>query len=282
MVHLGRERSSGEFRALKTVELGLTPDDDEVERLSREIDILRGLDHEHIVALRDWRRDDGHVTLIMEYCAGGTLEDLLAENGGPLTVSEALCLMGQLLSALTYTHDVQLGEAVSENGDKVEARGITHRDIKPTNILFKRVRGDEWTLKLADFGLAKAFGRSGSSGLTETGSFGGSLSFICRQQFVNYKYAKPEVDVWAAAACLYFALTGHPPRDVDARKPIESILEQNPVPIRKRNPAVPEDLATVIDAALNDDVELKHKTAGSFQTELESHLPSGGTHPPRP
>ena len=93
-----------------------------------------------------------------------------------------------------------------------QVTGLVHRDITPRNI-FISISEDIPSAKISDFGLAKAFELAGLSGNTRTGNFSGTLGFICKQQLINYKYARPEVDVWAAAAVLYYMLTGMPPRD---------------------------------------------------------------------
>jgi serine/threonine protein kinase len=64
--------------------------------------------------------------------------------------------------------------------------------------------------KVGDYGLAKAFDAAGLSGQTRTGSMAGTPHFMPRQQVVNFKYARPEVDVWAMAASLYNILAGWP------------------------------------------------------------------------
>jgi len=65
--------------------------------------------------------------------------------------------------------------------------------------------------KVGDYGLAKAFDAAGLSGQTNTGVAAGQTYFMPRQQVINYKYAGPEVDVWAMAATLYHMLTGNFP-----------------------------------------------------------------------
>jgi eukaryotic-like serine/threonine-protein kinase len=75
-----------------------------------------------------------------------------------------------------------------------------------------------------------------------------------RAQLINYRFTKPEVDVWACTASLYWMLTGLPPRDFPRGKdPITIVLQENPVPIQRRNGTIPLGLAAVIDMALKDD-----------------------------
>jgi len=127
--------------------------------------------------------------------------------------------------------------------------------------------------KISDFGLANAFDRAGLSGQTRTGSTAGTPVFMPRQQVINFKYAQPEVDVWAAAASLYNMVTGVFPRDFPRGKdPWQMVLQSQPVPIRQRNSAIPKRVAEVIDLALVDKPHLHFKTAAAFKQALEDVL----------
>ena len=110
---------------------------------------------------------------------------------------------------------------------------------------------------------------SGLSGQTMTGIAMGTPQFMPRQQVLEFKYARPDVDVWAVAATLYFMLTGTFPRDLnDKVNPMLEILTKPPVPIRDRNAFIPESLAKVIDKALIDNPELHYKNAIAFKQDL--------------
>jgi serine/threonine protein kinase len=87
---------------------------------------------------------------------------------------------------------------------------------------------------------------------------------------INFKYAKPEVDVWAAAASLYHMLTGTYPRDFSDKDPFVTVLQTDPVPIRQRYGSLPKPLAEVIDLALVDKPKIHFKTAAEFKQALES------------
>ncbi len=149
-------------------------------------------------------------------------------------------------------------------------KGVVHRDLKPHNLFLAKSSSGR-VAKVADFGLAKGFDSAGLSGQTRTGACAGTLAFMPRQQIVNFKYAKPEVDVWAMAASLYFMITGAVPRDFpDGEDPCDVILRTSAVPIRKRNAKIQAKLAKVIDDALIDKPAINVKTAAELRRSLES------------
>jgi serine/threonine protein kinase len=124
-------------------------------------------------------------------------------------------------------------------------------------------------VKLADFGLAKAFDQAGLSGLTRTGTAAGKPYFMPYQQVVNFLHARPAVDVWALAACLYHLLTGVYPRDFDGgQDPWQVVLQTDPVPLQRRRPDVPRPLAEVVDAALRDRPEIGFATVADLRRAL--------------
>lgn len=241
------------------------------ERFLREVENVSTLRHPGIMALKRYGQLDDKFYMLMEYCPRGDLSGFLKENGGPLDVNDAVEIAIQILDALDYAHNIELSTQTKEcfgAGSKL-GRGIVHRDIKPENILLSD-ETDPLKVKISDFGLAKAFDFAGMSGFTQTGTFSGSLNYAPRQQVLNFKYVKPEVDVWATAAILYHMLTLSPPRNIDKANPIISVLENDPAPIRARNHEIPFKLGEVIDLALADAKLLHFKTAVDFKQALTS------------
>jgi serine/threonine protein kinase len=193
----------------------------------------------------------------------------MKRHSGSLPPAEATKLILEALTGLAYAHDVEI-DALEQDGQKARKRGVVHRDFKPHNLLLSGT-GDSAIAKVGDYGLAKAFEHAGLSGLTRTGQVGGTPWFMPRQQVIDFKYAFPEVDVWAAAASLYYLLTGYPPRDFPRnRDPFEVILRSAPIPIRQRQGSLPAKLADVIDLALIDKPAIRFKTAIEFKDALES------------
>jgi serine/threonine protein kinase len=256
-VYLARHDQTGEQVALKVMLPRIAADDHARQLFLREVDSTRALRHPNVVWLRDAGCSHGTFFFTLEYCDGGSVDQLLKRHGGPLPLAEAAPIILQALDGLDYAHNL----------------GLVHRDLKPHN-LFLSGSGPARVAKVGDYGLGKAFDSAGLSGLTCSGAVMGSPSFMPRQQVINFKYARPEVDVWALAASFYHLLTGSPPRDFPAG--VDRwlvVLQSDAVPIRRRNPSVLPKLAEVIDRALVDKPAIPFKTAAEFKRALEAALP---------
>jgi eukaryotic-like serine/threonine-protein kinase len=149
------------------------------------------LKHPRIVRFIESAHVAGRVVFAMELIDAVDVKAL----GQRLTQSQDVpffcSILRQVLDALDYAHE----------------RGLVHRDVKPGNILISR-DGVRWRAKLADFGLAKNFQLAGLSQITEDGDVKGTLAFMPPEQRLDSRYAKPTVDIYAAAATLYYFLAG--------------------------------------------------------------------------
>ena len=268
VVYAASHKESGRRVALKVMLPQIATSRDAVGRFLREIDITKALKHKNIVELLDSGYSNGAFFLCLEHCRGGSVHNLMREVGGKLSIDDALQVTYQILDALAYAHTVKISSSPSEEEEMSSGSVLVHRDIKPKNILLVTPRSVE-RVKLADFGLSKAFDLAGLSGLTCTGDVGGSPYFVCRQQVINFKYAKQEVDVWATAATLYNMLTGAHPRNFQtSMDPWQVVLETQPIPIRERSESIPGSLAKVIDYALRDQPRIGFQTVPEFRQAL--------------
>jgi serine/threonine protein kinase len=237
--------ATGDIRAIKLMEPYANASEEAHQLVQREIDHCLALRHPRVVRSFEGGRVGDIFYLIMEYCSEGSADALVA-NLGPLPLSQALPLATDLLEGLDYAHHVEVGDPDTA----ATSTGLVHRDVKPANVL---IVGAHRRAKVGDFGLAKAFVTAGMSGLTRTGSAAGTPAFMSREQVLDYKYAGPEVDVWAAAATLYFMLTALPPKDFSGgTDPWRVAWASDPVPLRDRRPDIPPGIAAVLDAALDD------------------------------
>ncbi len=238
----------------------------------REAANTQALRHPNIVRVHELGCSEGVFFITLEYCPGGSVAQLMQQRGGPLPIEEAVPIILQALAGLEYAHQAEIPQVRLEDGSFGTGRGLVHRDIKPQNI-FLSGTGTNRLAKIGDYGLAKAFDLAGLSGMSATGARAGTPVFMPRQQVIQFKYARPEVDVWAAAASLYFMLTGKYPRPFSRQAdPWQVVLQTDAVPIRKRNSAIPKKLAEVIDLALVDNPEIRIKSAAELRRALENAL----------
>ena len=164
---------------------GATPD---LARAAREARLAATLNHPNVVAVFDLVDEDDQQWLVMEYVESRTLTQLVAEHG-PLSPDDAARLLCQAADALAAAHRA----------------GITHRDVKPSNILVT----PSGRAKLTDFGIARA---AADATLTQTGMMTGSPGYLA-PEVASGATAGPQSDVWALGATLFHALTGRPPFD---------------------------------------------------------------------
>lgn len=126
---------TGEYVAIKILEKDLIFEKADIERISREIKIMKLIRHTNIVQLYEIIEKPKRLYLIMEYADGGDLFDLIVKNER-LSEKSALNYFAQILLGLNYLH----------------GKGVAHRDMKPENILISQGK-----IKIADFGLGNFF-----------------------------------------------------------------------------------------------------------------------------
>ena len=184
--------------ALKILPESFATDSDRLARFQREAEVLASLNHPNIAAIYGLEQSDGAQALVMELVEGPTLADRIAE--GPIPVDEALPIAKQIAEALEAAHE----------------QGIIHRDLKPANI---KVRPDG-TVKVLDFGLAKALEPVSSSNMNATasptitspammtgvGMLLGTAAYMSPEQ-ARGKTVDKRSDIWAFGCVLYEMLT---------------------------------------------------------------------------
>jgi len=270
-VYLLRRGDTNEQLALKVMLPALAANPVAQAMFLREAENCLALSHPNVVRAFEAGFAEGIFFLTMEFCDGGSL-DRLVEREGVQTADESLAIVFDVLSGLEYAHKAEIPNVVLADGSTARGTGLVHRDLKPQNIFLAQTQSGR-SAKVADFGLAKAFELAGLTNKTVTGQMAGTPAFMPRQQALNFKYSEPEVDVWAAAASLYFLLSGFTPRDFfPGRDPWRTVWDTDPVPILKRGVPVPPRLAEVIDQALVDRPEIKFKEVARFRTALEQAL----------
>ena len=250
-VYKATRKADGAVVALKLMRPGVVVDTKSRETFAREIEVTASLRHPNVVALYGHGVEGDTFYFALEYCPGGSLAAALLKREGPLDVETALRVTLQALEGLGYAHE----------------QGFVHRDIKPENILLSDA--EMGTAKLADFGLAKSFELAGLSGMTATGMVAGTLYFMPREQITHFRLLRPASDVWGMGATLYHMLTLRYPRDfLPGVDPLHVILSGGTLPLRQRDPWLPEGLAEVVDRAVTDDLAQRYASAMEFRDAL--------------
>ncbi len=269
---LAQEKKSGRYLALKILLPEVAVNERAQRMFLREVENSKVLRHPNVVQLYEHGSYKGVFFYTMEYCDRGCVAKLKEKRGGRLGLREATEVILQGLAGLDYIHQAEIPTVQLADGTTGTSKGLVHRDLKPANI-FLAGEGEKLVAKIADVGVAKAFDTAGLSGQTRTGSVGGTPVFMPRQQVINFKYAKPDVDVWAMAATYYNLLTGYYPRDFSADKDVWlTVLQTQPLPVAQRGVPVPPKLAEVLDLALVDDPEITFKSAGDLRKAIITAL----------
>jgi len=244
----------------------------ELRLFEREIAVQSGVRHPNLARLLDHGRDCGCSYLVVEYLAGGDASRLVRDVfGGPLPIPLA----------------IRIGLEVLDGVETLHRDGIVHRDLKPQNIvLTRKIENRFGTAKITDYGLAKPFEDAGNSlfDLSRDNEAAGSLKFMPPEQILDYRNVRPPADVYAIGVSLYYMLTGRftvdwTDRSATAaggtaagltRNPIESLIEDDPVPILERRNDLPVSIARVIDTAVTKELSGRYDSAARFRHELLS------------
>jgi serine/threonine protein kinase len=220
---------------------------------AREAKALGQLEHRNVVEVRDVFREGDDLYVAMEWLPDGSLEDRL--RAGPMPAEEALDILQQVLAALAEAH----------------RRGIVHRDVKPSNILFRGARA-----KLADFGIALDPVLDGA--LRAAQGQPGTLGWMAPEQAAG-EGAGPASDVHAAGAVLYRMLEGRHYLDLEglgeqaARRAVKGRRPR--LPLRHQ----PAEVNALLARALAKDPGDRFADAGAMLKEVrrarEALAPSG-------
>ncbi|TNJ28005.1 Kinase, CAMK CAMKL [Giardia muris] len=180
-VRIGTHIPTGERIALKIIEKGKITEAADVERITREIQILKLLNHPYVIRLYEIVDTPRHVYIVQEYMGNGELFDYIVARGH-LSEVEACRFLCQMLSALNFLH----------------SRRIVHRDLKPENVLLTKNND----IKIIDFGLSNIF--HGSYMKTCCGS----PAYAPPEMIEGQLYSGPAADLWSTGVILYAMLCG--------------------------------------------------------------------------
>ena len=222
-----------------------------MRRFEQEAKAAALLNHPHIAQIHELGRQDGVLFLVMELVDGVRLTDRLER--GPLSQAEILDIGVQLAEALEEAH----------------SKGVTHRDIKPGNIMLD-ARG---RVKVLDFGLAKMRGQVAGAGedtttVTGPGEVVGTLRYMSPEQ-ARGEDVDPRSDIFSTGAVLYEMASGRPAfPGASPATVFDALVHRSPSPAAQANDAISPELDRVIAKALEKDRTLRHQTAADLAADL--------------
>ena len=215
--------------AIKVLLPHLASDSVARQRFAREAQAAAAIRHPHVITIHTVSESQGLPFLVMEYVAGGSLQDYLDEHGPP--EGAAIARLGaQIASGLAAAH----------------AEGLVHRDIKPSNILLHLEESSDGLglAKIGDFGLARVVDEVR---LTQPGIVAGTPMYMAPEQALCEEI-DARADLFSLGSVLYTLCTGREP--FRASRPVavlRQVCEATPAPIREFNPDIPLWLSTVIE-----------------------------------
>uniref|UniRef100_A0A8C1TVK3 Si:dkey-240h12.4 n=1 Tax=Cyprinus carpio TaxID=7962 RepID=A0A8C1TVK3_CYPCA len=186
-----RERATGVLWAGKFLKLKKSAGSRlglERKNVEKEVEVLQGLQHQNIMALKDVFESRAEVVLIVELIKGGELFDFIAEKEN-LTETEAIEFMKQILKGVSYMHQ----------------KNVAHFDLKPENIMLSDKHAPNPDIKIIDFGMAYRFIQG-----EEYKSSGGTPQYIA-PEIINYEPLGTAADMWSIGVITYILLSGLSP-----------------------------------------------------------------------
>ena len=248
-----RHVGTGHRAALKLLGTSRETDDEALDSFVLESRLVAAIDHPSIVPIYGSGAEDGVLYIAMRYVDGGDLAALI-RGAAPLPPRRALAILEQVAGAL----------------DTVHARGLVHRDVKPSNILIDDVGGRAF---LSDFGIAH---RPRSSRVVEVPVLAGTLGYAAPEQ-LDGKVARAGADVYALGCVLCDCLTGRMPfeRDSDVALLYAHLLDPPPR-IADIRPELPRALDAVLARALAKAPDERYATCGGLIAAARDAFAAGG------
>lgn len=231
---------------------------EQIRRIHLEMTELQSSRHHNIIRFVDADVDaDGVPYLVTEFAPNGSLAELAEANAFRLPLPVVVELFIEILDGLKFLH----------------SKRDIHRDIKPHNILLRRVKSSgRYVPKIADLGLVKKLGGIRITGQNEAA---GALEFMPPEQVDSFTNVDKSADIYALGVSLYYVLTGRLPLELDGTpeaQHLACVRMRARIPVRERAPGLPGPLAAAVDRACHINKLERFPSAEDFQRVLSRLL----------
>jgi serine/threonine protein kinase len=267
-VHRATDTNLKRQVAIKVLPDALAADPDRLARFQREAEVLAALNHPNIAHIHGLERSDATTALVMELVEGPTLADRIAQ--GPLSIEETIPIASQIAEALETAHE----------------QGIIHRDLKPANV---KVR-DDGTVKVLDFGLAKALAPEtvgGSSAMnsptmsvraTGMGMILGTAAYMSPEQ-AKGRGVDRRADIWAFGVVLFEMVTASQVFDGETTSDVMASVMKDEPDWSRLPPNLPASIRRLLRRCLEKDPKKRLGSIGDARLELADTSADPGDRP---
>ena len=242
VVYRALDRRSGTVVAFKLLHEHVALDPAAIERFRREAHVASLLRSSYAVHALDFGREDGQYYFVSEFVEGRSLSEVMAEGRAePLA---ALAIVSQVALAL----------------DEAESRQITHRDVKPENIMLS----EDGSVKLADFGIASL---QYFAGPTVAGNFVGTLAYSAPEQ--HHGAADVRSDLYSLGVVLFELLAGRKPFEASTPAHLMALHADSAPPLEQLG-EIPDELVEVVRRCLAKDPADRYQHVSEFLATLDA------------
>ncbi|MBC8182437.1 protein kinase, partial [candidate division KSB1 bacterium] len=253
-VYLAEDKKLERKVALKFLPSHLTVDKEARERFEREAKAAAALNHPNIITIYEISEFEKQTFIAMEYVDGVSLREKISDSSLPIRQKDGGRSIDNVIDIIT-----QICEGLS----KAHQAGIVHRDIKPENIL---IDGDG-RVKILDFGIAKL---KGAGKLTKETSTLGTINYMSPEQ-ARGEDVDSRTDIWSLGVVLYEMITGQLPFKAEYEQAvIYSIINEEPLSIRKLSPGFSEEVENILFKLLEKEQGNRYQHCKEIITDLQT------------
>lgn len=264
VIYRAKHRYTGGQVAVKLLHTELTHDPEALKRFAFEARAAASLEHPNIIKIHDFGLNEDQVPyIIMDWIDGIGLSKKIRRDG-PMNVGETISVILQVANALAHAHDHK----------------VIHRDLKPENLMLTRDHEGKTSVRVVDFGIAKALAGGDSlseehaeqnitvQNLTQTGAIIGSPFYMSPEQGLGSP-TDARSDIYSLGCVMYFALLAHAP--FEGKNFVETIFRHvnDPVPpLQDEYHVFPKELQAIVMKSLAKDPGERYQTMKEFADDL--------------